>query len=75
MPKDKWLHLIAGVLVALIGGLLFDPLTGFVLAAIIGAGKEIHDYVRPESNTPELMDFVATVGGGILGASMLLIFY
>lgn len=44
-------------------------------AAIIGAGKEIHDYVRPESNTPELMDFVATVGGGILGASVLLIFY
>lgn len=75
MPKDKWLHLIAGVLVALIGGLLFDPLTGFALATIIGAGKEIHDYLRPERNTPEFMDFIATVGGGTLGALLLLIFY
>lgn len=75
MTQDKWLHIIAGFIVAIFAGLLFDPITGFALAIIVGAGKEIHDYLRPERNTPEFMDFIATVGGGTIGAFMLLLFY
>ena len=41
MPKDKKLHLLAGLALAIIAGLLFYPLVGLATAAVVGALKEI----------------------------------
>lgn len=74
MQIDKWLHLISGVSIAIIAGLLFNKLTGFILALTVGAGKELHDYIRPETNTPDVWDFVATAAGAAFGMLPFLIF-
>lgn len=63
MPKDKKLHLLAGLALSLLAGLLLSPLWGLVTASVIGALKElIWDWLL-KKGTPELLDFVATVGG------------
>ena len=67
MPSDKVLHFVAGALISIFASYLFGAMTGLVLALAVGAGKELHDYLRPETNTPDVLDFIATV----LGAAML----
>ena len=71
IPKDKKLHLLAGLALSLLAGLLFCPLTGFITAAVVGALKEIVWDWLLKKGTPELLDFVATVAGGVLGAVIL----
>jgi len=73
MPSDKVLHFVAGVLIAAFASYLFGAMTGFVLAVAIGAGKELHDYLRPENNTPDIWDFIATAVGAVIGAAPFLI--
>ena len=71
MPKDKQKHIFAGLALSLLMGLLFCPLIGLVTAAVIGALKEtIWDWLL-KKGTPELLDFVATVLGGVLGTVIL----
>ena len=71
MPKDKKLHLLAGLALAIIAGLLFCPLIGLVTAAVVGALKEtIWDWLL-KKGAPELLDFVATVAGGLIGLAIL----
>lgn len=74
MAHDKKLHFIAGFIIALIGSFIFKgftsfyPLIGFALGVIAGAAKElIRDYAL-DKGTPEFQDFLATVGGSIVGA-------
>ncbi len=65
MQKDKQLHLLAGLALSILAGLLFCPLIGLATAAVIGALKEtIWDWWL-KKGTPEFMDFVATVVGGV----------
>ena len=71
MPKDKKLHLLAGLALAIIAGLLFCPLIGLATAAVVGALKEIVWDWLLKKGTPEILDFVATVAGGVLGAVIL----
>ncbi len=71
MAKDKRLHFIAGMALSLVAGLLFCPLTGFITAAAVGALKEIIWDWLLKKGTPEFLDFVATVLGGVLGAVIL----
>jgi hypothetical protein len=71
MPKDKKLHILAGLALALSAGLLFCPLVGLAVAVIIGAAKEIIWDWLLKKGTPELLDFVATVAGGTFGAVIL----
>ena len=71
MPKDKKLHILAGIALAIIAGLLFCPLIGLATAAVVGALKEIVWDWLLKKGTPELLDFVATVLGGVLGAVIL----
>ena len=52
---------IAAVLIALLG-----PLA-------VGAGKELHDYMRQETNTPDIWDFIATAVGAVIGATPFLL--
>ena len=69
--KDKWEHLLAGLALSLLAGLLFCPLIGLATAAVVGALKEIIWDWLLKKGTPELLDFVATVAGGVLGAVIL----
>lgn len=72
MPSDKVLHFIAGAVVSIFASYLFGAMTGFLIALAVGAGKELHDYLRPETNTPDVLDFIATVLGAVVGATQFL---
>ena len=69
MPSDKVLHFIASAIVSVFASYLFGAMTGFLIALAVGAGKELHDYMRPETNTPDVLDFIATVLGAVVGAA------
>jgi hypothetical protein len=71
MLKDKKLHILAGLALSLVTGLLFCSIVGLATAAVIGAFKEIVWDWLLEKGTPELLNFVATVLGGVLGAVIL----
>ena len=71
MEHDKKLHLLAGLALALSAGLLFCPIVGLVTAAVIGALKEIIWDWLLKKGTPEFLDFVATVAGGVIGYTLL----
>ena len=68
---DKQKHLLAGLALAIIAGLLFCPLIGLATAAVVGALKEIVWDWLLKKGTPELLDFVATVAGGAIGYLLL----
>ena len=74
MPSDKALHFMVGVVVSAFASYLFGAMTGFLHALAVGAGKELHDYMRPETNTPDALDFVATAAGAAFGMLPFLIF-
>ena len=69
--QDKLKHLLTGIGIGLIFGVLFSPLIGLITAAIVGALKEIIWDWLLKKGTPELLDFAATVLGGVLGAVIL----
>jgi len=71
MPQDKKKHVYAGLALSILVGLLFCPLTGLVTAAVVGALKEIVWDWLLKKGTPELLDFVATVAGGVIGYTLL----
>jgi len=68
IAKDKQLHFIAGLAIALVAGSLVAPLAGLIAAVIVGAAKEIRDMMG--YGTPEWLDFLYTVAGGLLGYSL-----
>jgi hypothetical protein len=71
IPKDKQKHLLAGLALSILAGLFVYPLIGLATAAVVGALKEIIWDWLLKKGTPELLDFVATVAGGVLGAVIL----
>ena len=71
IPKDKQKHFLAGLALSLLAGLLFCPIVGLATAAVVGALKEIIWDWLLKKGTPEFLDFVATVAGGVLGAVIL----
>ena len=71
MPKDKQKHIFAGLALSLLMGLLFCPLIGLATAAVVGALKEIIWDWLLKKGTPEFLDFVATVAGGLIGLAIL----
>lgn len=71
ISKDKQKHLLAGLALSILAGLSFCPLIGLATAAVVGALKEIIWDWLLKKGTPELLDFVATVAGGVLGAVIL----
>ncbi len=65
IPKDKQKHFLAGLALSLLAGLLFCPIVGLATAVMVGALKEvIWDWLL-KKGTPEFLDFVATVLGGV----------
>ncbi len=71
MQKDKLKHAIAGVALSIVAGLTLYPIAGLATAAVIGALKEIVWDWLLKKGTPELLDFVATVAGGVIGYLLL----
>jgi hypothetical protein len=71
IPKDKQKHFLAGLALSILAGLSFCPLIGLATAAVVGALKEIIWDWLLKKGTPEFLDFVATVAGGVLGAVVL----
>ena len=71
VPKDKAMHFCAGLALSILAGLLYTPFWGLATAAVVGALKEIIWDWLLKKGTPELLDFVATVAGGVLGAVIL----
>lgn len=67
MTHDKVLHFIGGFFLGFPGSAI-SPLAGIILAIAVGAGKEIYDYYG--HGTPEWLDFVATVAGGLVGMTL-----
>jgi hypothetical protein len=64
--QDKLKHLLTGIGIGLIFGVLFSPLIGLIGAAMVGALKEIIWDWLLKKGTPEFMDFLATAFGGVI---------
>ncbi len=71
VPKDKAMHFCAGLALSILAGLFAYPMFGLLIAAAVGALKEIVWDWLLKKGTPELLDFVATVLGGVLGTVIL----
>ncbi len=68
--KDKRDHLMIGFSVAVIGSILFAPITGLLLAILAGVLKEVWDFSG--RGTVEYADFIYTVIGGVTALVTLL---
>ena len=66
MKIDKLYHLIAGFVISVFFGLI-SPITGLITAVIIGAAKEVIYDKLMEKGCFEVLDFVATCIGGVIG--------
>lgn len=66
LPHDKALHLIGGVLIYTVAHFV-SPAVGLIAVAVVAVGKEIYDYFNRDRHTPELLDALATIAGGLLG--------
>ena len=71
LRADKLKHFSAGLALSLAAGLFVYPLIGLATAAVVGALKEIIWDWLLKKGTPEFLDFVATMAGGVLGAVIL----
>lgn len=65
IPHDKLLHYVVGTVVYSLCS-LFIGMYAIVIVLVIAIGKEVYDYVS-KKGTPEYMDAVATVLGGVIG--------
>lgn len=73
MGKDKKKHIIAGLIIGFLGAYCSGSAPfGFGLACIAGLGKEVYDKISGKG-TPEGLDWLATSGGGLIGAGIFLI--
>lgn len=44
-----------------------SPIIGLAAVAVAAAGKEIYDWLHRNKHTPEVMDAVVTILGGVVG--------
>lgn len=64
IPADKANHLAYGAALASLGG-LHSLALGALLCAAFAIGKEVYDQAR-KTGSPEVLDAVATLAGGVL---------
>jgi hypothetical protein len=67
---DKVYHFFAGLLIFLVVSTVSSPLVGLAVVGIIGMGKEVYDSQHPDKHTTSVWDFLWTVFGGLIGASV-----
>lgn len=78
---DRYLHLIAGILISFLAtlilvavsgeGLLFGAVFGFLSAVVVGLGKEILD--QTYIGKSDIVDWIFTIIGGAFGTIFYLI--
>ena len=67
ISRDKLLHFVAGLIASVVGYLIFENLTLTIGASVIlGIAKEVYD--SRGHGTVEVLDAVATIAGGVVGA-------
>lgn len=72
---DRWMHLVAGLLIAYVVGRIADgplwsaALAGVLAAFVVGFFKEIADSFT--GSRGDLVDIVLTTTGGVAGAALL----
>lgn len=66
LPHDKALHLISGLFIYTVAHFI-SPVVGLVAVAIAAIGKEVYDWFHRDKHTPEVLDAVATMLGGLAG--------
>lgn len=64
IPADKAMHLLYGLACFCVFALI-SPLVGLIAAIVVGAAKEAWDSTG--RGNVEILDFVATAAGGLLG--------
>ena len=70
IPKDKLLHFVAGLICASFVYLITLNLTLAIGASVIlGIAKEVYD--SRGHGTVEVLDVVATIAGGVVGAVLM----
>ena len=69
LNTDKLAHCAAGAVATLIFGLLVSVPAGVAAAVLIGALKELYD--ARGHGTPDGLDFLATITGGVTAALLL----
>lgn len=62
---DKVKHFVVGLLACMIVGYFTGPVSGLMLAATLGAAKEVYDSFTPGHE--EFLDFMWTLLGGVIG--------
>ena len=72
MPKDKVYHFCAGLLIAIIGSIVFTPIEGIGLAIIAGILKECYDHYT--YGKFDIYDMLVTWVGGCVGFTFLHLF-
>ena len=71
--RDKLYHAIAGIVIYIVGALLFEPYIGVLLAFLAGAGKEVYDeFYRKTGGDP--WDYFATITPAIIAFLINLLF-
>ena len=63
IPLDKQAHMFSGMALALTIGIFFSPFWGFFAAIVAGIAKEAWD--KAGHGTPDAMDMIATMVGGV----------
>ena len=66
IPTDKLLHFIVGVLIYAVGHFVGHAI-GMALVVLAAVGKEIYDFYHRDVHTPDVMDALATICGGVAG--------
>ena len=70
VPADKQMHAIGGFLIALV----LTPFIGaasLAWVALLALAKEVYDWVNKDIHTPDLMDWVATLLGGVVAVVLI----
>lgn len=69
IPYDKKLHFGAGLIIAILGGVVTDPITGIGLAIAAGIAKECYDDYHKDGSF-DWRDMIATWIGGAVGFAL-----
>ena len=72
LPYDKALHYVYGSLLFALTVHALGAALSLMFVAVVAAVKEVYDWFHRDTHTPDLWDFVATVAGALVCASVLL---
>jgi hypothetical protein len=73
VPADKQAHALAGFIIAAV----LTPFIGLysvAVVALIALAKEIYDYMHKDIHTADVLDWVATALGGLVGFVVVALF-